>query len=112
MTVETRIDIEKKIIRHMVELAIAKGWVVSVYDSEEWTLESSKDIEAIMNAVMTTDEDLLRFYDKENTKRIGTVYLVYGNSGWDVICDYTVSDMMEQFMEEVSKFSEAFENVE
>ena len=45
-------------------------------------------------AVMLADEDTLLVHrprpDQGDYERLGWVKLVYGNDGWDVICDYTV----------------------
>lgn len=108
MNVENRIKLEKKIVRKMCKDGIAKGWTVSVNDGEEWTIKRSKDMKAIMKAVMTTDEDIIRFRDGTG-ERVGDVYLVYGNDGWDVISDYSSNPVMEAFQDEMTKFTSQFE---
>jgi len=111
MTVERRIEIEKDIIKMIVTQALARGWQVSVNDGEEWVVTHATDSKVIMEAVMSTDEDILAFRDKE-LERVGTILLVYGNSGHDVVCDHSCSPQMEAFMEFIFEYASKFENEE
>jgi hypothetical protein len=104
MNIATRIKIEKQIVRAIVNRALASGWSVSVHDSEEWTIKKSLSTTEIMKAIMTTDEDVLRFHDADGV--VGIVSLVYGNDGWDVVSDHSANDRMEAFMEPISELSD------
>jgi hypothetical protein len=95
-----RIRIEGKIVGTVVREGLKRGWTVSVYDSEEWTLKRSTDRLAIMDALFTTDMDTIRFRDAEDNN-MGFVFFVYGNSGYDVINDYAAGGPVEEMMEEV-----------
>lgn len=90
MSIEKRIELEKTIIQKLIEDALALNYKVSVFDSEEWCLKRSSSFVDIMEAVMSSDEDLLRFRSAQGAY-MGAVQLVYGNSGYDVISDYTES---------------------
>jgi len=103
MNIATRIKIEKKIIRAIVNSALASNWSVSVYDGEEWTVKKSVSTTEIIKATMTTDEDVLRFHDADGV--VGSVFLVYGNCGWDVVADHSANERMEAFMEPITKLS-------
>jgi hypothetical protein len=96
MNLETRQAIEKRIYSRIVKDALNAGFNVSVYDGEEYALEHSTSYKAIMDAGFSTDQDALIIY--RDDKRIGFVSLIYGNSGWDVISDYTASDDMEKLL--------------
>lgn len=96
-----RIKAEGQVARRLVEAALAKGWSVSVFDSEEWAVKRSRDAKAIMEALFATDDDMLRFRDA-NGEIMGNVYLVYGNAGYEVINDYSVS--LETFMKPIEAF--------
>jgi hypothetical protein len=87
--VKKRIAIEKAVVRAFVKSALNEGCEISVYDGMDYPLKRSTDEAAIMKAIMSTDEDHL-FVWKGGVK-IGFVSLVYGNDGWDVICDYSVN---------------------
>lgn len=93
MTYPTHIDpIEAQIIDAILIAALAKGYVVSVCDGEEWSLRRSSDIEAIRAEVAASDETTLMFRDPANQRpdgdpaRVGSVFLVHGN-GCEVISD-------------------------
>ena len=97
MSIKLRQELERRIIRAIVKEALAVGITVSVYDGEEWTVKNSEKLSDIMKAVMTTDEDTLRF-NRCSGERIGDVLLVYGNDGWDVIADHTESIAMNNIL--------------
>jgi hypothetical protein len=97
MSVKLRQELERKIVRAIVKQALAIGGTVSVYDSEEWTVKKSDSMADIMGAIMTTDEDMLRIYNGSG-ERIGDVFLIYGNDGWDVISDHTDSAAMDELL--------------
>ncbi len=83
---QSRIATETLIAMQCVTTALDMGHSVSVNDGEEFTVEKSRDKKAIKAALQTTDEDYLHFYRADGT-RIGWVFLVYGNEGWDVMSD-------------------------
>jgi hypothetical protein len=81
--------IEQKIIRRAVTDILGKGYKVSLYDGGEFTVKRSTDLNLILNAIQTTDRDMLKVYDGDAL--IGTIILIYGNDGHDVIADYSLS---------------------
>lgn len=85
-----RQSIERSICRRIVKDAIAAGLRVSVHDGEEYVICRSKSVDKVMALLMATDEERL-FFSAEDGKRMGWVYLVYGNDGWDVVNDYTTN---------------------
>lgn len=75
---------ERAVVLKLIDTLLAAGFEISVNAGEEihpWTT----DRVAVIDAVMNTDEDWLNV---RRDGRHGAVYLVYGNSGWDFICDY------------------------
>ncbi len=109
MTVEQRIQIEKGMTTKIVDDALALGYTISVHDSAEWTVKKSHDREEILAALMTTDDDLLRFRTAGGDL-LGSVWLVYGNSGWDVICDHTDTPAMCALLAGAFAMGEEVEN--
>jgi hypothetical protein len=103
--VRARIGIERKIVLRLIDDLLAAGCELSVYDGEEqypWTTDRA----AVIDAIMNTDEDAL------NVRRLsdglsGWVHLVYGNDGWDVICDYTLN--IEPLLAGVNAYAETLE---
>lgn len=83
--------VEWAIISAFVKTALKAGHTLGVHDGEETVLKHSSSYKAVMGAIMSTDEDYILVYPvgaKEGA-HIGWVRCIYGNSGWDVISDYT-----------------------
>jgi hypothetical protein len=108
MNVQARIDLEKRIVRKIVQNAIAIGYTVSLNDGEAWTVKRSVKVTEVMEAVQTTDWDFLKFRYAEGEKKgepVGTVHLVYGNDGYDVIADYTDNAEIEKILETAKAYT-------
>jgi len=105
MSRKLEIELELRILRKCAEDAIAQGFFVSLNDGEETVVKKSRNIEEIMTAAFSTDEDYLYFYEKSDTlagaaahdshnsepqkfwNMIGWAYFIYGNVQ-DVLSDY------------------------
>jgi hypothetical protein len=101
--VRARIRIERKIVLRLIETLLAAGYELAVYDGEEyhpWTTSQSDVLRDIMN----TDEDVLRVR-KPGEAWSAFVLLVYGNDGWDVICDYNTS--LEDVLAPVNAYADS-----
>ncbi|MHC2552434.1 hypothetical protein ACVJ6Q_003729 [Bradyrhizobium elkanii] len=97
-------EMERKIARQIIDDGLAAGYTIDVYDGEETVLKRSTDPEAIIGAMFSTDSDMLIFH--EGGRRQGSVWFVYGNSGWDVVADY--STRLEPIMVGADKLSDEF----
>jgi hypothetical protein len=101
--------VERQIATAFIESAIAAGHDISVHNGEEVVLWNSKDPEAIMGAMMTTDDDHL-YVDARRDEHgrlnglLGEVVLIYGNGGYDVIADYHTS--LEPFMASADRLAD------
>jgi hypothetical protein len=102
MTLETRKRLERQIARATIKEALAAGYTLGVFDCEEITLENCADARKVFAAMFTTDDDKLLFY--RDGKRVGWVWFVYGNSGHDVVCDYTTN--LDAVLEPINKLSD------
>lgn len=100
--VRVRQLIERAIIRRAVIDILAvqaehgPAYTVSVYDGEDTPLAHSRELGAIMAAIMATDEDYLVVRrapapGSDRRPHFGNVRLVYGGDGWDVVSDYHVT---------------------
>lgn len=106
-------EIEKKILELIVDNALKLGYVISVYDGGETTVIKSEDRAKILDALMTTDEDVMRFYsadEKGEFKRRGSVNLIYGNDGYDVIADHSDNEAMEKILTPANTFSDEWQD--
>ena len=93
MSIKERQTLERRIVRAVATDALKQGYNVTIYDGQgpdALALDKSTRLADIMAAIMSTDEDLISFY--KDGKRVGVVYFVYGNDGYDVICDHTAND--------------------
>jgi hypothetical protein len=95
-----RLRLEMEVVTQVIDEALKQGWRISVFDSEEWTVERSRDRAAILAALRTTDEDQLMFH-KDDSMSASWVRLVYGNLPWEVVNDYSVS--LEDFFKPIEK---------
>jgi len=89
-SVARRIAMEKRVIKCFAHSAIAAGCTISVHNGECFELKRSKVAADVVAACMSTDEEHLLIRNAAG-ERIGQVFLVYGNDGYDVINDYSTS---------------------
>ncbi|MQX49642.1 hypothetical protein [Sinorhizobium medicae] len=91
---------EQRIVGALIRKALKLGYLVSVYDGEEWALRKSSDYEAITAEVAATDETTLRFRLSIGEGLVGSVWLIHGNAE-DVICDHTDNEATAALVEGV-----------
>ena len=78
----------------VVRTLLAAGFSISIDNGEGTEIEKSTDVKAIFKALMLCDDELV--IAVKDGRRFGWVRLIYGQSGWDVICDYTTN--LEQWI--------------
>lgn len=104
-SLKKRILLEQRIVKHTVKALLTAGYALSVFDGENDSVVTTENT-ILIDALMETDEDFLNVY--KDGKRIGWVRFVYGNDGYDVICDYTVN--LEDALAETNKLAESLSN--
>lgn len=117
MNIETSMEIEKRITKKLVESLIAQGLYVSIYDGENIACQITQDANAAHAALGACDEEWVRVSvrndstepDAKPFKRLGNIFLVYGNDGYDVIADYSVS--LEAYLKDVNEYAEQQEEL-
>jgi hypothetical protein len=107
MSIKLRQELERRIVKAVVTEALLTGHTVSVFDGEETTVNKSAKLADIMGAIMTTDEDALYIWNAEG-KHIGTVILIYGNEGYDVIADYSANPAIEAILAPANAIAESY----
>jgi hypothetical protein len=109
LRLEKRIAVEKRIARKVVDVLLAAGFALSLNNGgDEYEIKNSTDASAIKAAMFATDEE--RLYAMQCDRCVGWVYFVYGNDGWDVICDHTVN--LEPYIGEGTEVEKAIERAE
>jgi hypothetical protein len=79
---------ERFVVKQIVGRALDKGYLLSVFDGEEYPVLHSDDPEAVMAELGHCDEEWLHVANADR-KRIGSIYLVYGNDADEVVADCT-----------------------
>lgn len=83
--------LENEVIDMVLARILQAGWNISVHDGEEVAVRKSKDAEKIKKELNSTETgDTLYVYDDDG-RNMGWVTLIYGQSGWDVVQDYSPS---------------------
>ena len=108
MDIETRKRIENAIVRKAVESAIAAGLDVGCYVSnDDSEVLRTNDAAAILAELGAADIEMLMFFAKDAKRHFGYVELYYGESGYDVITDYTMN--VESIIQPALQLAEDFE---
>lgn len=79
---------ERFVVRGIVNRALDKGYLLSVFDGEEFPVLHSDDSDEVMAELGHCDEEWL-YVENADRKKIGAIYLVYGNDPDEVVCDCT-----------------------
>jgi hypothetical protein len=96
----------KLIVSKLITVGLKAGYMVSVDNGEEFTVKRSTDKKKILAGMFQCDEDWLHFR-KADGEKVGVVALMYGECGYDVICDYHTS--LSHLMPEVDKLADFYE---
>ena len=104
MDISTRQMIEKGIAKRVVRAAIEAGYTVSLWDGGEYTVKRSRKLSEVVGAMFTVDEESLEIRNVEGGL-IGTVWMVYGNDGFDAINDFTATETMEKLLRDADEYA-------
>jgi len=102
--VRARQAVEVSIAAQIIDDVLAHGKTISVNEGEETTLSNSHNKQQILAAMFTTVEDTLIINNRDGSY-LGWISLIYGNSGWDVIHDYTSN--LEPFIKNANALAES-----
>ena len=86
-----RIEDERRMASGLIRACLAKKYMVSIHNGEDWALVKSRNYAEIMDALWQTDEEMVLIRETDGSK-VGRFFLVYGNSGEELIADYTDND--------------------
>ena len=99
--IKRRIRMEAAIGKCLVKSLLEAGFALADGQADDDAPEAkpTTSFAAVMRWMGECDEDRVLVYRTKTDERpIGWVYLIYGNSGWDVVNDYTtnIADQMKQ----------------
>lgn len=103
MNVAQRQALERKVATALITAGLASGYSISVDNGEE-EFPQMTDLDSILNEMFSVDEERLNFY--KDGEFFGQVFLVYGNDGWDAVCDYHTK--LEHIMGGVNEIVEQY----
>jgi len=105
MEMMTPKEIEERIVRNAVHELLDHGFTLSVDNGgDDYEIDRSVDAEAVIAELGHTEEDRLLARTGDSIK--GWVHFVYGNDGYDVICDMTVS--LEPYLPDTLAIAEGY----
>lgn len=107
-TIRQIILIERAIIRRAFRdiLEAANGaYCISIYHGEELPVKRSRDMDRIMAEIGQCDEETIVVRHVTTGEKLGHIYLVYGNDGWDVIADHSTGDL-EKLLEGANELAD------
>lgn len=113
-TIRARQKIEQTIVRRIVTDVLTAGHLIGIDNGGNDEEYCGADKAKILDTLFDTDEERLYLYDRttdtqSSTNRpFGFVYLVYGNDGPDVICDYTASPKVEALLKGAVDLADTF----
>ena len=97
--------IEEQITRELLLTANNAGWPCVGYNYGDG-FQSDTDYESIVSMCLNVDEICLSFQSPDH-KKMAAVFLVYGNSGWDLISDNTITEGFEELvMQKMTSYTE------
>lgn len=75
--------------RRLIAKLLADGMVISIMDGEDWTVRRSTNKAEIVDALATTDHDIVQIRDDAGV--VGFFMLVYGNAedGSELVADHS-----------------------
>lgn len=110
MNIKQRQAIERKVVRKLVRVAKAHGFIpVRVYDGGDEPVPVRLEHE-VLDAVFAVDDCRVYFRHPAEAKAHCAV-IVLGNSGWDCIADASTGPAWDVVIAEVEAYAEVFEEV-
>lgn len=101
-------EIDRLVAERIVDTMLDAGFSVSVWDCEdqpEMYVHPSTDKKQIMDEMFTVQDEILFFYKPNRLAYpYGSVRLIYGQSGWDVVNDYSMN--IESLIEPILDWAE------
>lgn len=106
MNVEQRMQLERRVVRSACQELIAQDCVLSLYYGEgDFGVTLTDSADAVVEAMHACDEEWL--YVFRDGKYVGSIWLVYGNDGWDVMADMHVT--IDVMLPETNKLIESLQ---
>ena len=93
-------ETERRIANKLVKAILAEGYVISVFDCEEFNSHDLDSLKAVQDHLATTDDDRVYFRKPGEEQYAGWVWLIWGNRE-DLISDYTANDVTDAIVDPI-----------
>jgi len=101
------LKLEHRVLSAAISELLSHNFSLSVFDGGEYALRKRRDKKEVLRHLWTCDEEWLIVYDGLGA-RLGALYLIYGECGWDVVCDY--STVLEPFLSSTKQLIQELSN--
>jgi len=119
-SIQRRVRLEEKVVKAIYNAVAEKAHRIRLHDGEEWANDNVKSWAELKNDMHQCDEEWLQIVFKPGTftdevmsgiKHRCTLWLVYGNDGYDVVADCAynsqqVHDFISPIMDEAADKAE------
>jgi hypothetical protein len=94
---QQRIAAEKAITKALCKAILAEGYKIRVFDGEDWH-KNQTVAQAVENAMAVDESRIYAYTVNDENKAVyhASWFMVYGNDGYDVICDYSVNELTDK----------------
>lgn len=108
---DRRISGERRMVRALVKAIFARGYTVGVHDGEQWAIRRSSKVEAILNETAATDMETIAVFEsvEPTSKILGKFFLVWGNSGAELIADHSDNGLCNTLWAELESLRDRME---
>lgn len=94
---------ERRMAKRLIKECLARGYTISLYNGEEWTVKLASHKTTILNAMASTGEDTIRIRDDKGNN-LGVFSLIYGNNpdGTELIADFSDNEICDSIWKTVN----------
>jgi hypothetical protein len=86
------------------EIAIQNG-------GDEYEVDYCQDYRKLSHNIFLSDEDYIMLRHPSMKSQVSWFRMIYGNDGFDVICDYTANDVCETIYKAVESLIDKYERL-
>lgn len=103
-------EMELKVIETALDSLLDAVYFISVYDGGAYPVKKSRDKQQILDGLGSVEVESLIVYEAVGVgyKTVGSINLVHGNDGWDVIADN--SSNLEPILSNATQISEELQD--
>jgi len=87
-----------KAYKDLIKHSLAQGFLISVWDGEEWQVKASKKYKEIVEAIESVEEASIRILDAYTGNKLGSALVsAYGLEDEETVIDHTDNDFLNNW---------------